>query len=167
MQRKNPIRKNLGIIKSSNLCTEIIEYTSPEESAVCNLASIALSQFVNEDKTFDYNELHRVTQIVTNNLNRVIDINFYPTDKTRRSNLLHRPIGIGVQGLADAFFKMDIAFHSDEAKTVNKMIFETIYHAAMECSNFLAMERMAGMKEIRQALDNDYLVFTDEDDKTV
>ena len=158
-------QKNLGIIKSSNLCTEIIEYTSPEESAVCNLASIALSQFVNEDKTFDYKELHRVTQIVTNNLNRVIDINFYPTEKTRRSNLLHRPIGIGVQGLADAFFKMDIAFHSDEAKTVNKMIFETIYHAAMECSNFLAMERMAGMKEIRQALDNDYLVFTDEDDK--
>ena len=158
-------QKNLGIIKSSNLCTEIIEYTSPEESAVCNLASIALSQFVNEDKTFDYKELHRVTQIVTNNLNRVIDINFYPTEKTRRSNLLHRPIGIGVQGLADAFFKMDIAFHSDEAKTVNKMIFETIYHAAMECSNFLAMERMAGMKEIRQALDNDYLVFTDEDNK--
>lgn len=158
-------QNNLGIIKSSNLCTEIIEYTSPEESAVCNLASIALSQFVKEDKTFDYEELHRVTEIITNNLNRVIDVNFYPTEKTRRSNMLHRPIGIGVQGLADAFFQMDIAFHSDEAKTVNKMIFETIYHAAMECSNQLAIDRLAGMKEIRQYIDNDYILFEDEDDK--
>lgn len=158
-------QNNLGIIKSSNLCTEIIEFTSPEESAVCNLASIALSQFVKEDKTFDYDELHRVTGIVTNNLNRVIDVNFYPTDKTRRSNMLHRPIGIGVQGLADAFFKMDIAFHSEKAKTVNKLIFETIYHAAMECSNELAIERVSGMKELRQNLDNDYLAFENDEDK--
>jgi ribonucleotide reductase alpha subunit len=158
-------QKNLGIIKSSNLCTEIIEYTSPEESAVCNLASIALSQFVKEDKSFDYDELHRVTEIITNNLNRVIDVNFYPTEKTRRSNLLHRPIGIGVQGLADAFFKMNIAFHSEEAKTVNKLIFETIYHAAMECSNNLAIERASGMKELREHIDNDYIAFDDEDDK--
>ena len=158
-------QKNLGIIKSSNLCTEIIEYTSPEESAVCNLASIALSQFVKEDKSFDYDELHRVTEIITNNLNRVIDVNFYPTEKTRRSNLLHRPIGIGVQGLADAFFKMNIAFHSEEAKTVNKLIFETIYHAAMGCSNNLAIERASGMKELREHIDNDYIAFDDEDDK--
>jgi len=157
-------QQNLGIIRSSNLCTEIVEYTSPEESAVCNLASIALSQFVKEDKTFDYDELHRVAKIVTNNLNRVIDVNFYPTSKTRRSNLLHRPIGIGVQGLADAFFKMDIAFVSDEAKTVNKMIFETIYHAAVEMSNEIAIERHAGMKAIRQDLDSDYMTFKDYDD---
>jgi ribonucleoside-diphosphate reductase alpha chain len=161
---KKSNQQNLGIIRSSNLCTEIIEYTSPEESAVCNLASIALSQFVKEDKTFDYEELHRVAKIITNNLNRVIDVNFYPTDKTRRSNLLHRPIGIGVQGLADAFFKMDIAFVSDEAKTVNKMIFETIYHAAVEMSNDLAIERHAGMMTIRRDLDNDYMTFKNYDD---
>ena len=158
-------QQNLGIIRSSNLCTEIVEYTSPEESAVCNLASIALSQFIKDDKTFDYDELHRVTKIVTFNLNRVIDVNYYPTDKTKRSNLLHRPIGIGVQGLADAFFKMDIAFVSDEAKTVNKMIFETIYHAAVEMSNEIAIERLSGMKTIRQSLDNDFITFKDYDDK--
>ena len=158
-------QRNLGIIKSSNLCTEIIEYTSPEESAVCNLASIALSQFVKDDKSFDYDKLHKVAKIVTNNLNRVIDVNFYPTEKTHRSNMLHRPIGIGVQGLADAFFKMDVAFHSDEAKTINKMIFETIYHAAVERSNELAMERAVGMRIIRRALDNDYITFTDYDNK--
>jgi ribonucleoside-diphosphate reductase alpha subunit len=158
-------QKNLGIIKSSNLCTEIVEYTAPDESAVCNLASIALSQFVNEDKTFNYDELHKVAKIVTENLNRVIDVNYYPTEKTRRSNLLHRPIGIGVQGLADAFFRMDIAFTSDEAKTVNKLIFETIYHAAVEMSNQLAIKRTSAMKKIREDVDNDYLVFADYDDK--
>lgn len=133
-------QKNLGTIKSSNLCCEIVEYSDDNETAVCNLASIALPTFVNQEtKVFDYDKLHKVTKVVTGNLNRVIDINFYPTEKTRRSNLLHRPIGIGVQGLADAFIMMDLAFHSEEAKTVNKMIFETIYHAALERSNEMAI----------------------------
>ena len=158
-------QKNLGIIKSSNLCTEIVEFTSPDESAVCNLASIALSKFVNDEGKFDYDELHKVTKIVTFNLNRVIDVNFYPTDKTKRSNLLHRPIGIGIQGLADAFFKMNIAFTSTKAKHVNKLIFETIYHASLEASNEIAMERAVGMKIIRQALDNDVIGFTNYDNK--
>jgi ribonucleoside-diphosphate reductase alpha subunit len=109
-------QKNLGIIKSSNLCCEVVQYSDNNETAVCNLASIALPAFVNEiTKQFDYNKLIEVTKVVTNNLNRVIDINFYPTEKTRTSNLKHRPIGIGVQGLADAFFLMDIPFHSEEA----------------------------------------------------
>ena len=138
---KKSNQKNLGTIKSSNLCCEILEYSDDKETAVCNLASIALPTFVNLlTKQFDYDKLHEVTKVVTSNLNRVIDINFYPTEKTRRSNLLHRPIGIGVQGLADTFILMDIAFHSDEAKTVNKLIFETIYHAALERSNEMALE---------------------------
>lgn len=133
-------QKNLGTIKSSNLCCEIVEYSDDNETAVCNLASIALPTFVNQEtKEFDYDKLHKVTKVVTGNLNRVIDINFYPTEKTRRSNLLHRPIGIGVQGLADAFIMMDLAFHSEEAKVVNKLIFETIYHAALEHSNEMAI----------------------------
>jgi ribonucleotide reductase alpha subunit len=144
-------QKNLGTIKSSNLCTEIIEYSDDKETAVCNLASIALPAFVNETtRKFDYEKLHDVAKVVTNNLNRVIDINFYPTEKTRRSNLLHRPIGIGVQGLADAFIMMDLAFHSEEAKEVNKMISETIYHAALEKSNEIAIERKSGMQEVRK-----------------
>jgi len=138
---KKSNQKNLGTIKSSNLCCEIVEYSDDNETAVCNLASVALPTFVNlETKQFDYEKLHAVTKVVTSNLNKVIDINFYPTEKTRRSNLLHRPIGIGVQGLADAFIMMDIAFHSDEAKEVNKFIFETIYHAALERSNEMALE---------------------------
>ena len=134
-------QKNLGVIKSSNLCTEIIEYSNDEETAVCNLASIGLSKFVNADKTFNYEHLHSVTKVVTANLNKIIDVNFYPTEKTRRSNLLHRPIGIGVQGLADVFAMMDIPYHSEEAINVNKLIFETIYHAALERSNEIAMSR--------------------------
>jgi ribonucleotide reductase alpha subunit len=135
-------QKNLGTIKSSNLCCEITEYSDAEETAVCNLASIGLPTFVNQEtKQFDYNKLHEITKVVTNNLNRVIDINFYPTEKTKRSNMRHRPIGIGVQGLADTFILMDIPFHSDEAKEVNKLIFETIYHAALEKSNQIAIER--------------------------
>ena len=122
------------------MCTEIVEYSSPEETAVCNLASIALSKFVSKDKSFNYDALHTVTKIVTNNLNKVIDINYYPTEKTKRSNMRHRPIGIGVQGLADVFFLMDIPYHSEEAKEVNKNIFETIYHAALEQSNEMAIE---------------------------
>jgi ribonucleotide reductase alpha subunit len=134
-------QKNLGTIKSSNLCCEIVEYSDDNETAVCNLASVALPTFVNHStKQFDYEKLHAVTKVVTSNLNRVIDINFYPTEKTRRSNLLHRPIGIGVQGLADTFIMMDIAFHSEEAKAVNKLIFETIYHAALERSNEIAIQ---------------------------
>ena len=135
-------QKNIGTIKSSNLCTEIIQYSDDKETAVCNLASIALPAFVNETtKQFDFAKLLEVTKVITNNLNKVIDINFYPTDKTKVSNIKHRPIGIGVQGLADAFILMDIAFHSEEAKQVNKDIFETIYYAALTKSNELACER--------------------------
>ena len=134
-------QKNLGTIKSSNLCTEIIEYSDDKETAVCNLASIGLGKFVNEDKTFDYEKLHAVTKVITRNLDKVIDVNFYPTPKTYRSNMLHRPIGIGVQGLADTFALMDIAYHSDKAREVNKFIFETIYHASLEASNEIAIQR--------------------------
>ena len=139
---KKSNQQNLGTIKSSNLCTEIVEYSDDKETAVCNLASIGLPTFVNElTKVFDYAKLHEVTKVVTTNLNKVIDINFYPTEKTRLSNLKHRPIGIGVQGLADVFVLMDIPFHSDEAKKVNQLIFETIYHASLERSNEIAIER--------------------------
>ena len=141
-------QNNLGTIKSSNLCCEIIEYSDSNETAVCNLASIALPSFVNEEtKIFDYDKLHQVTKVITNNLNKVIDINFYPTDKTKLSNLLHRPIGIGVQGLADTFILMNVAFHSEEAKIINKYIFETIYHAALEKSNEIAIQRNEIFKE--------------------
>ena len=143
-------QKNIGVIKSSNLCTEIIEYSDKNETAVCNLASIGLSKFVLPDKTFDYDLLHKVTKIVTTNLNKIIDINFYPTDKTKTSNMLHRPIGIGVQGLADVFALMDINFYSEEAKVVNKYIFETIYHAALERSIELSKERLETMKIIKR-----------------
>jgi ribonucleoside-diphosphate reductase alpha subunit len=142
-------QKNLGTIKSSNLCTEILEYSDDKETAVCNLASIALPTFVNkETKEFDYEKLHMVTKVVTLNLNQVIDVNFYPTEKTKRSNFRHRPIGIGVQGLADAFILLDIAFHSDEARQVNKLIFETMYHAALEKSNELAIERSINTRKM-------------------
>lgn len=128
-------QKNLGTIKSSNLCTEVVEYSSPDETAVCNLASIGLPMFVDPvNKTFDFDLLHKVAAIATKNLNRVIDVNYYPTEKTRRSNMRHRPIGIGVQGLADTFIQLDLPFASDKAKLLNKQIFETIYHAAVEKS---------------------------------
>ena len=226
-------QKNLGTIKSSNLCTEIIEYSNEEETAVCNLASIGLSKFVvqptspftekiklysktncgycklaknllnkvkiqfeeinvdADDKrqdmykrfseeanakintvpiithnnkyvgdyatlakllqpTFDYEHLHKITKIITENLDKVIDINYYPTDKTRRSNLRHRPIGIGVQGLADTFALMNIPFHSDEAREINKNIFETMYHASLEKSNEIAQGRQAAMTLLRR-----------------
>ena len=137
---KKSNQQNLGVIKSSNLCCEIIEYSDGQETAVCNLASIALNKFVLPDRTFDYAELHRVTQVVTRNLNKIIDVNFYPTPKTQKSNWLHRPIGIGVQGLADTFALMDLAFHSAEARVVNKQIFETMYHAALSSSCTLAQK---------------------------
>jgi ribonucleotide reductase alpha subunit len=142
-------QQNLGTIKSSNLCCEIIEYSDDKETAVCNLASIALPVFVDEKtKQFNYEKLHEVTKVVTNNLNRVIDINFYPTEKTKRSNFKHRPIGIGIQGLADTFVLMDIPFHSDEAKEINKLIFETIYHASLEKSNEISIERTSLFKDL-------------------
>jgi ribonucleoside-diphosphate reductase alpha subunit len=132
-------QKNLGTIKSSNLCTEILEYTDKDETAVCNLASIALPKYVNvENKTFDYEKLHEVTKTVTKNLNRVIDRNFYPVETARKSNMRHRPIGLGVQGLADVFILCRHAFDSDEAKEINARIFETMYHAALEASSELA-----------------------------
>ena len=121
-------------------CTEILEYSDADETAVCNLASIALPAFIREDKTFDFDEFHKVTRIVTRNLNKVIDINFYPTPKTERSNMRHRPIGLGIQGLADVFFIMKYSFSSDEAKQLNKDIFETMYHAALTESCTMAQE---------------------------
>jgi ribonucleoside-diphosphate reductase alpha subunit len=127
-------QKNLGTIKSSNLCTEIIEFTSPDEVAVCNLASIALPKFVTEDGKFDHQKLYEITKVATRNLNKVIDINYYPVEEARRSNMRHRPIGLGVQGLADAFIMLRMPFDSDEARGLNEDIFETIYYAAMESS---------------------------------
>ena len=137
-------QKNLGTIKSSNLCTEIMEYTSPDEVAVCNLASISLAKFVDsETKTFDFQKLYEITRVVTRNLNKVIDINYYPVVEAKNSNLRHRPIGIGVQGLADAFIQMRFPFDSEEAKQLNKDIFETIYFASLTESNLLAKEEGA------------------------
>merc|ERR1712051_39939 len=121
----------------SNLCTEIVEYSSPDEVAVCNLASIAVNAFV-KDKTFDFNRLKEVAKVCTRNLNKIIDVNFYPVKEAERSNLRHRPIGIGVQGLADAFILMRFPFESDEASLLNKNIFETIYYGAVEASCELA-----------------------------
>jgi ribonucleoside-diphosphate reductase alpha chain len=158
-------QKNLGIIRSSNLCSEIMEYSDDKETAVCNLASIALNRFITGNQgsphpssklpevtenecegvrgtagspVFDFVKLHEVTRIVTENLNRVIDVNYYPTPKTRVSNMAHRPIGIGIQGLADTFMMLDLAFSSDEARTLNRRIFETMYHAALTASCDLA-----------------------------
>jgi ribonucleotide reductase alpha subunit len=141
-------QKNIGTLKSSNLCSEVIQYSDDKETAVCNLASIGLPTFVDPvTRKFDYDKLHSVTKVITNNLNRVIDVNYYPTEKTKRSNMKHRPIGIGVQGLADTFVLMDIPFHSEEAKEVNKHIFETIYHAALEKSNDIAISREKYIKD--------------------
>jgi ribonucleoside-diphosphate reductase alpha chain len=133
-------QQNLGTIKSSNLCTEIIEYTSPDEVAVCNLASIALPRFINEEGLFDHHKLYDVTYQVTKNLNKVIDINYYPVPEARNSNLKHRPIGIGVQGLADTFLRLRMPFDAPEARGLNKDIFETIYFAAMTASKDLAKQ---------------------------
>ena len=130
-------QKNIGIIKSSNLCTEILEVSTSKETAVCNLASIALPSFVDtstQPPSYNFEKLHEISKIVTNNLNKVIDVNFYPTEKTHTSNMRHRPIGIGVQGLADTFIQMGYTFESEEAKILNKHIFETIYHGALERS---------------------------------
>ena len=132
-------QKNLGVIRSSNLCTEIMEYSSKDEIAVCNLASLALSKFVKDGK-FDHERLFEITRVVTRNLNKVIDINYYPVPQARNSNMRHRPIGIGVQGLADVFILLRMPFDSDEARQLNKEIFETIYFGALTASNELAKE---------------------------
>lgn len=132
-------QKNLGTIKSSNLCTEILEYTSPDEVAVCNLASLALPRYV-EDGKFNHQRLFEVTYVATKNLNKIIDRNYYPVVEARNSNLRHRPIGLGVQGLADVFILLRMAFDSPDARQLNKDIFETIYYASLTASKDIAME---------------------------
>jgi ribonucleoside-diphosphate reductase alpha chain len=132
-------QNNLGTIRCSNLCTEIIEYSDDKEIAVCNLASISLPRFV-EGNNFNFNKLVEVTHTITRNLNKIIDNNYYPLEETRRSNFRHRPIGIGVQGLADVFMLLGLPFESDMARILNKNIFETIYYAALTASNQLAKE---------------------------
>jgi ribonucleoside-diphosphate reductase alpha chain len=162
-------QKNLGTIKSSNLCTEILEYTSPEETAVCNLASIALPKFVNtpsgktksRDKglrTFDFDKLYEVAYQVTVNLNRVIDVNWYPTVETERSNLRHRPIGIGVQGLADLFAMLGLPFEDDLSKKLNEDIFETIYFASMTASKDMAKKQYKGEVKRLKEIDSNLVV---------
>ncbi|MDC0057797.1 ribonucleoside-diphosphate reductase subunit alpha, partial [Pelagibacteraceae bacterium] len=141
-------QKNIGVIKSSNLCAEIVEYSDKSETSVCNLASIALPKFVKKvknkkNKEYDFNALYKTAKLATKNLDEVIDINFYPTDKTKISNNKHRPIGLGIQGLADVFFELEIAYDSEEAKNINKLIFETIYFGALEASHELAKEKGA------------------------
>lgn len=132
-------QKNLGTIRSSNLCTEIIEYCAPDEVAVCNLASLALPAFVDYNSgTYDFQKLHEITQLVVRNLNKIIDVNHYPVPEARNSNMRHRPIGVGVQGLADAFLALRMPFESPEARQLNKQIFETIYHAALTASMNIA-----------------------------
>lgn len=127
-------QQNIGTIKCSNLCTEIVEYSSKDEIAVCNLASIAVNMFVKPDKTYDFQKLKEVSKIVTKNLNKIIDINYYPVPEAKRSNMRHRPIGIGVQGMADAFILMRFPYESEEAQKLNQQIFETIYYGALEAS---------------------------------
>tara|TARA_B110000459_G_scaffold19430_1_gene18737 strand:- start:2697 stop:5117 length:2421 start_codon:yes stop_codon:yes gene_type:complete len=133
-------QQNLGTIRSSNLCTEIIEYTAPDEVAVCNLASVALPKFVKSDGTFDHEKLFEITYQITKNLNRIIDRNYYPVIEARNSNMRHRPIGIGIQGLADVFILMRHSFDSDEARKLNREIFETLYYASCTASKDLAKE---------------------------
>ena len=141
---KKSNQKNLGTIKSSNLCTEIIQYTSKDEVAVCNLASLALPKYLKTNErgflVFDHEELYRVTKVATKNLNKIIDRNYYPVEEARVSNFRHRPIGLGVQGLADVFILLRMPFESEEAKQLNKEIFETLYYAAMEASMELAIK---------------------------
>jgi ribonucleoside-diphosphate reductase alpha chain len=133
-------QQNLGVIKSSNLCTEIIEYTAPDEVAVCNLASLALPKYISEHGTFDHDKLFEVTYQATLNLNKIIDENYYPVEEAKNSNLRHRPIGLGVQGLADAFILLGLPFESEEARALNREVFETIYFASMTASKDLAIK---------------------------
>lgn len=133
-------QQNLGTIKCSNLCTEIVEYSAPDEIAVCNLASIALNRFVTADGKYDFEKLRTITKTITRNLNKIIDINQYPLPEAKKSNLRHRPIGIGVQGFADALIELRLPYESDEAKLLNQQIFETIYYGALEASCELAKQ---------------------------
>lgn len=143
-------KKHMGVFNGilTGQCTEIMEYSDEKETAVCNLASVALPMYVNQaTREFDYVKLHDVVKVMTRNLDRIIDINYYPIEKTHRSNMRHRPIGLGVQGLADAFILMGLSFHSEEAREVNRLIFETIYHAALEQSCAISREREAYYSE--------------------
>ena len=176
-------QKNLGTIKSSNLCAEVLIYSSPEETGVCNLASICLPTYVisgtsgtggtaeGTKNTFDFDKLHEITKVITKNLNKVIDKNFYPVEKARVSNLKHRPIGIGIQGLADVFIQLRYPFESDEAKQLNKDIFETIYHAAVEASMELAKKRRGIINDIKninsKILDVDIGTYVNEFEKDI
>ena len=154
-------QKNLGTIKSSNLCTEIIEYSSPEEFAVCNLASVGLSKYVNiEKKIFEFDKLYKNVKVITKNLNKIIDINYYPIKEAELSNKRHRPIGIGVQGLADVFAMLKLPFGSPDAQLLNEKIFEMIYFSALETSMELSKKRETGMKQL-QVLKNN----TDRDEE--
>jgi len=158
---KKSNQKNLGTIKSSNLCCEIVEYSNKDETAVCNLSSIGLPKFVNtETKTFDFELLQKIVRIITRNLNKIININFYPTEKTKRSNFLHRPIGIGIQGLSDTFFLLDMPFCSEEAKELNKQIFENIYFASLEESNQISIERKEYVSLVKTYIYNEMLNIT-------
>lgn len=158
-------QKNLGTIKSSNLCSEIIEYSSPDETAVCNLASIALPSYIDYDENnkpiFNFQKLHEVSKVITKNLNKVIDVNFYPVENARRSNLKHRPIGIGVQGLADTYVLMRYPFDSPEAMELNKHIFETIYHGSMESSMEISKKRA----EYIDKYNNEEITYDELDEK--
>ena len=163
----NELQKHTGIFNGviTSQCTEIIEYSDSKETAVCNLASLGLPMYISETKTFDYEKLYQVVQIVVANLNNVIDINYYPTPKTKRSNFKHRPVGIGVQGLADVFFKMDLAFISDEAKEINIKIFETIYYAALEKSMLLSKQRLGYMRFLKEQYYLNNWTFISDDDE--
>ena len=167
---KKSNQKNLGTIKSSNLCAEVLIYSSPEETGVCNLASICLPSYV-EDGIFNFEKLHNITKVITKNLNKVIDKNFYPIEKARVSNLKHRPIGIGVQGLADVFIKLRFPFESEDAKQLNKDIFETIYHAAVEASMELSKKRFHIINDIKninnKILDEDINNYVNEFERNI
>lgn len=155
---KKSNQNNLGTIKSSNLCCEIVEYTSPDESAVCNLASIALPKYINykdEKPFFDFKKLEEATKMVTRNLNKIIDINYYPVKETENSNRRHRPIGIGVQGLADVFALMRFSFDSEEARVLNKRIFAHIYLASLESSMDLSRKRKKTICEYKKMVTNE------------
>ncbi len=148
----NEPKRHVGIFNGiiTSQCVEICEYSDKEETAVCNLASIGLPMLVNEDKTFNYDKLEEIAKVLVENLNNIIDINYYPTIKTQRSNFKHRPIGIGVQGLADVFFKMNLSFTSEEAQKINKLIFETIYYATLVKSNELSKERYEALTYLKE-----------------
>jgi len=167
---KKSNQKNLGTIKSSNLCAEVLIYSSPEETGVCNLASICLPTYVEND-VFNFDKLHEITKVITKNLNKVIDRNFYPVEKARISNLKHRPIGIGVQGLADVFILLRMPFESDMARQLNKDIFETIYHAAMEASMELSKKRHQIINDLKninnKILDEDINNYVNEFEKDI